>query len=75
MGHSTIQMTYDVYGHLFADAEADQKSAEDIQARLLGDSRNTIATRGCKSLHIVISVTDFDSEGREFESLRARQLN
>ena len=36
MGHSTIQMTYDVYGHLFADAEADQKSAEDIQARLLG---------------------------------------
>ena len=47
MGHSTIQMTYDVYGHLFADAEADQKSAEDIQARLLGDSRNTVATRGC----------------------------
>jgi integrase len=36
MGHSTIQMTYDVYGHLFADAEADQKAAEDIQARLLG---------------------------------------
>jgi integrase len=36
MGHSTIQMTYDVYGHLFADAEADHRAAEDIQIRLLG---------------------------------------
>lgn len=36
MGHSTIQMTYDVYGHLFADADGDQKTAEDIQVRLLG---------------------------------------
>lgn len=36
MGHSTIQMTFDTYGHLFADVEADQKAAEDIQARLLG---------------------------------------
>ncbi|MGY4288076.1 integrase [Bradyrhizobium sp. LM2.7] len=36
MGHSTIQMTFDTYGHLFADAEADQKAAEDIQVRLLG---------------------------------------
>jgi integrase len=37
MGHSTIQMTYDVYGHLFSDAGADQKAAEDIQIRLLGN--------------------------------------
>ncbi|UQD96147.1 tyrosine-type recombinase/integrase [Bradyrhizobium japonicum] len=36
MGHSTIQMTFDTYGHLFADAEADQKAAEDIQVKLLG---------------------------------------
>jgi integrase len=36
MGHSTIQMTYDVYGHLFVDADGDQKTAEDIQIRLLG---------------------------------------
>ncbi|NUU39626.1 tyrosine-type recombinase/integrase [Tardiphaga robiniae] len=36
MGHSTIQMTFDIYGHLFADAEADQKAAEEIQRRLLG---------------------------------------
>jgi integrase len=36
MGHSTIQMTYDVYGHLFTDAEADHRAAEDIQVRLLG---------------------------------------
>jgi integrase len=36
MGHSTIQMTFDTYGHLFSDVEADQKAAEDIQVRLLG---------------------------------------
>lgn len=36
MGHSTIQMTYDVYGHLFADSDGDQRAAEDIQIRLLG---------------------------------------
>lgn len=36
MGHSTIQMTFDTYGHLFTDAEADQKAAEEIQVRLLG---------------------------------------
>jgi len=36
MGHSTIQMTFDTYGHLFKDADADQKAAEDIQIRLLG---------------------------------------
>ncbi|MDN5003990.1 tyrosine-type recombinase/integrase [Bradyrhizobium sp. GCM10027634] len=36
MGHSTIQMTFDTYGHLFKDTDADQRAAEDIQARLLG---------------------------------------
>ncbi|MHC2619443.1 integrase [Bradyrhizobium huanghuaihaiense] len=36
MGHSSIQVTFDVYGHLFADAEADQRAAESVQARLLG---------------------------------------
>jgi integrase len=36
MGHSTIKLTYDVYGHLFSDADADQRSAENIQLRLLG---------------------------------------
>jgi integrase len=39
MGHSSIQMTFDVYGHLFADPEADQRAAEDIQVRLLGQMR------------------------------------
>jgi integrase len=29
-------MTFDTYGHLFKDAKADQKTAEDIQVRLLG---------------------------------------
>ncbi|MGE3993409.1 tyrosine-type recombinase/integrase [Pseudorhodoplanes sp.] len=36
MGHSSIQMTFDTYGHLFDATEADQKAAEDIQIRLLG---------------------------------------
>ncbi len=36
MGHSSIKVTFDIYGHLFADAEADQRAAEDVQARLMG---------------------------------------
>ena len=36
MGHSSIKMTYDVYGHLFVDADADQRAAENVQVRLLG---------------------------------------
>jgi integrase len=36
MGHSSITLTYDRYGHWFADDAADQKAAEDIQFRLLG---------------------------------------
>jgi hypothetical protein len=27
MGHSSIKVTFDVYGHLFSDAEADQRAA------------------------------------------------
>jgi integrase len=36
MGHSSIKVTFDVYGHLFADDIADQRAAEDVQAKLLG---------------------------------------
>jgi integrase len=36
MGHSSIKVTFDVYGHLFADADADQRAAENVQVRLLG---------------------------------------
>jgi integrase len=36
MGHSSITLTYDRYGHWFADDDADQKAAEDIQFRSLG---------------------------------------
>jgi integrase len=36
MGHSSIKLTFDTYGHLFKDAEADQRAAESVQARLLG---------------------------------------
>ena len=28
MGHSNIAMTYDLYGHLFTDADADSRRAE-----------------------------------------------
>jgi integrase len=36
MGHSSIKVTFDVYGHLFADPDADQRAAEGVQFRLLG---------------------------------------
>lgn len=36
MGHSSIKVTFDVYGHPFADAEADQRAAQSVQNRLLG---------------------------------------
>ncbi|MBN9070482.1 MAG: tyrosine-type recombinase/integrase, partial [Rhizobiales bacterium] len=36
MGHSSIQVTYDVYGYLFADEDGDQKAVREIEARLLG---------------------------------------
>jgi integrase len=36
MGHSSIKVTFDVYGHLFSDNDADQRASEDVQARLLG---------------------------------------
>jgi integrase len=35
MGHSTIQMTFDVYGHLFPSAADDQAAMTQLQARLL----------------------------------------
>ena len=36
IGHSSIKVTFDVYGHLFADPGADQRAAENVQARLFG---------------------------------------
>jgi len=36
MGHSSIQVTYDRYGHLFNNDEADQTAMQAIEARLLG---------------------------------------
>ncbi len=36
MGHASMAMTYDLYGHLWPDAEGDQADMEQIQARLLG---------------------------------------
>jgi hypothetical protein len=32
MGHSSIKVTFDVDGHLFADNEADQRAAEDVES-------------------------------------------
>lgn len=36
MGHSSIQVTFDVYGHLFSDDEADRRAMRTIEERLLG---------------------------------------
>ena len=36
MGHSSIQMTFDVYGHLFPSAADDQAAMSQLQARLIG---------------------------------------
>ncbi len=36
IGHSSIKVTFDTYGHLFADSEADQRAAEGVEFRLLG---------------------------------------
>jgi integrase len=36
MGHSSIKVTFDTYGHLFADSKADQRAAERVEFRPLG---------------------------------------
>jgi integrase len=36
MGHSTIQMTFDTYGHLFPSPEDDKVAMRQLQARLIG---------------------------------------
>ena len=35
MGHRSIQMTFDLYGHLWATAEDDAAAMAQIEARLL----------------------------------------
>ncbi len=35
MGHSSIQMTFDTYGHLFPSPDDDQAAMEQIEARLI----------------------------------------
>jgi integrase len=36
MGHSSIQVTFDIYGHLFPSPDGDQAAMEQLQARLVG---------------------------------------
>ena len=36
MGHATIQMTFDTYGHLFPTEEDDRSAMRRLQARLVG---------------------------------------
>jgi integrase len=36
MGHSTIQTTFDTYGHLFPSQAEDQVAMQQLQARLVG---------------------------------------
>jgi integrase len=35
MGHSTIQMTFDTYGHLFPSERDDHAAMAQLQARLI----------------------------------------
>jgi integrase len=35
MGHASISMTYDRYGHLFADAEGDREAMQRLEAAVL----------------------------------------
>src|SRR5262245_7423655 len=35
MGHSSIRMTYDLYGHLFEDPEADREAMKKIEAAVV----------------------------------------
>ena len=32
MGHSSIQMKFDLYGHLFEDADSDRKAMKKLEA-------------------------------------------
>jgi integrase len=36
MGHSTIQVTFDTYGHLFPAQAEDEAAMRQLQARLVG---------------------------------------
>jgi integrase len=36
MGHSSIQVTFDIYGHLFPSQDDDLKAMADLETRLLG---------------------------------------
>ena len=40
MGHSTIQMTMDTYGHLFTDPEGDRSRLDAIEASFLAAGTN-----------------------------------
>jgi integrase len=35
MGHSSIQVTFDVYGHLWQDTKSDLEAMAQLEARLL----------------------------------------
>ena len=36
MGHASIEMTFDIYGHLFHDDDANPRAAARVQSALLG---------------------------------------
>jgi hypothetical protein len=38
MGHAGIQITFDIYGHLFPTPEDDQAHMEQLQARLMASA-------------------------------------
>lgn len=46
MGHSSIQVTFDTYGHLFKEAEADAAIAQAIQDAVFAEVVATPVQRG-----------------------------
>ena len=42
MGHSTITMTFDVYGHLFKDAKDNAADAIEQSLRLVGEAESAL---------------------------------
>jgi hypothetical protein len=51
MGHSSIRMTFDLYGHLFEDIEADKADMAKIEAAInvAWGARDKTATCGRKT--------------------------
>ena len=51
MGHGSIKMTFDLYGHLWETAEDDQAAMAQIEARILGSNKSCTSNSSSVSFH------------------------